>query len=141
MVICCLMIGLPCLAQTDSATKIYTWDYRISKKEFVQKYATDDTSRALIQMFYQRRRGIIAPAIVILAGIALISSNPDKVTQQMELGIGSLTLIAVLNTYSTWNRRTLLILLNDHQHKIPLPEKYQNMVSGYMRNHLIKTYK
>lgn len=137
----CLLIGLPCQAQTDSIENIYTWNHRITKKEFVQKYGTDDTSRALIEMFYQKRRGIIAPAIVIFAGLALISSNPDKVTQQMEIGVGSLTVIAILNAYSTWDRRTLLILIKDHQHKIPLPERYQSMVRAYMQNHHIKTYK
>lgn len=82
-IIMCLM-ALPVYAQQDApkqtvrdTTPLEQLDYHLTKKQFMEYYGMDDTSRAIINMFYRNRgaAGVVyclVPSLSVVAGVAVV---------------------------------------------------------------------
>jgi hypothetical protein len=113
--------------------------YKISKQEFLTQYSKDDSSRALIRYYFDKRQGLRNAALLYtaLAGAGYLIFNAI-VTQASGrdvavTGIGvfaallgtSLALAAPIVAYQ-WlrtSRKRLFSMLNDYKMGKPIPEK------------------
>ena len=65
-------------------------EYRISKNEYIEKYAVDDTSRFLIELYFKKIRDANTAAIICLGanGVSLVNIDPNK-SQKITVNIGT----------------------------------------------------
>jgi hypothetical protein len=97
-------------------------DYKLSYEEFMSQYGTDDSSRALINMFF-RKRSFFAHEGPKFDGCDACGS--DLIILGCEIAISSLVLgIRAGINCSIFTRKDLLFALLDYQNGYGIPPKY-----------------
>ncbi len=128
----CFFLGIfflagSCFAQVDSNAKAKglntpdsLLDFRLSHAQFLYYYGTDDTSRALINMFFRKR--------------SFYPIGNDKSADKVCLWVGVtvaayMIVIPVLGirtaiNCTTYSRQQLLYVLLDYENGYPVPDAY-----------------
>lgn len=113
--------------------------YKISQKAFLKKYGADDSSRALINYYFSKRKGLRNGALLYasLAGAGYLVFNA-VVTQAsgrdvavtgtgvLAVLLGTALALAVPLVAYRWlrtSRKSLFSMLNDYKMGKPIPEK------------------
>lgn len=120
--------------------------YNLNRQEFLAKYGTDDSSKALISYWFGRRSSSkylsIAGAVTAGSGaIALSSVKSDslgglfsKGVFAMAIATGVLTLVLSLTNFLFFSRKKLLGLLKDYHKGKPLSKKLKRKVSNRLKH-------
>jgi hypothetical protein len=126
---------------TKDTTPIDQLEYRLSQLEFQHYYGIDDTSRAIINMFFRKRTNSIvnfcAPGTACLAltlvsggGLIFVSYSFGIPVFVVLLGAGVAYMIKGLVQRITYSRKALLYALVDRERGYPLPLEYQSKLKS-----------
>jgi hypothetical protein len=122
-------------------TPIELLDYKLTKYQFLNYYGTDDTSRALINMFFRKRSNSVYNACIptgsALTLIALTNSSIFFAQSTAELGflIGTGAIVFVylvrgIVQRCTYTRKSLLYILVDRENGYPVPQQVLDKLRG-----------
>ena len=117
-----------CFSQHEKKNKK---DYQLDYEEFITHYGVDDTSIAIIDIFYDKRKNCAGGKISFLplsAGITLI--NPS-------IGVGLMAVSTPLFvsgtiTHIKYNRKHLLKALVDYQNQNLIPKNLKKRIVTYL---------
>jgi hypothetical protein len=131
-----------CMAQENQQNRMLTRDttpvelleYRLNKAEFMHYYGVDDTSRALINMFFRKRTNSIVNFCAPISGCLGVGilSNGELFDPYIFLyggaslifaaagGVAIVYMIRGVVQKITYSRQTLLYILVDRERGVPV---------------------
>lgn len=121
----CLLVFSSAFAQNNEIDKGL---YKLSKREFIAKYNTDDTTKAMINMFFRKRKagttqllGIpIAFGVMVTANFLAKDSDQDTQDQVRQISAISASIPAVamgigsISNFGVYTRKKLYQSLEEY---------------------------
>jgi len=134
-----LICEIPSFAQSVHKDPIDKYDYKLKKEEFIKKYGTNDTSVAIIEFYYKKRKnGLIKicliPAPWILGITAMIidqaiQSGSDMIIPYVFMPTYIITVSVVVPLVATgifqeirYSRKHLYFIIRDYSEKGTIPD-------------------